>query len=105
MSWAGKTVDLSAAYRQLAISGKSLDYYIACFNPFSRRAEVYQLLALPFGATASVFSFLRIAHSLWWLGCVALHICWASFFDDYITLGQTMEGDVLDGVSSNTSDY
>lgn len=97
--WTGKTVDLSAAYRQLAIHEGSLSHaYIACYNPFSQRAEVYQLLALPFGATASVFSFLRIVHSLWWLGCTALHICWASFFDDFITLGRANEGVVLDGV-------
>ena len=98
-SWVGKTVDLSAAYRQLAISEDSLwASYVACFNPHSRRPEVYQLMALPFGATSSVYGFLRVAHSLWFLGCRALCICWTSFFDDFVTLARTSEAEVLDGV-------
>ena len=49
-----------------------------------RAPEVYQLLAVPFGATRAVYSFLRVAHSLWWLGCMALGIIWSNLYDDFI---------------------
>ena len=51
--------------------------------------EVDQLLALPFGASRSVFGFIRAATSIWWLGCVALGICWSVFFDDFITISKS----------------
>lgn len=76
-NWVGKTVDLSSAYRQLAIAEESLWAYVVCFNPFSRKPEVYQLCALPFGASSSVYSFLRVSYSLWWLGCTALKLLWS----------------------------
>ena len=97
--WVGKTVDLSAAYRQLAIAEESLwSAYVVCFNPHSRKPEVFQMLALPFGATSSVYSFLRVAHSIWFLGCKALHLCWTSFFDDFVTIARKGEAEVLEGV-------
>lgn len=55
-----------------------------CLIP-TRKPEVFQLHAVPFGATRSVFAFLRIAHSIWWLGCSQLKLIWSNFYDDYIT--------------------
>eukprot|EP00438_Fugacium_kawagutii_P023706 Skav228033 [mRNA] locus=scaffold1188:5424:7796:+ [translate_table: standard] len=99
--WVGKTVDLSSAYRQLGISPKSeFASYISVFNPKTKRPEVYLMRALPFGASRSVYSFLRVSHSLWWLGCVALNLTWSSFFDDYITFCRECEAAVVDGVVS-----
>ncbi|CAK9023217.1 Uncharacterized protein SCF082_LOCUS16122 [Durusdinium trenchii] len=67
-AWVGKTVDLSAAYRQLAVAEESLwAAYVVCFNPHSRKPEIFQMLALPFGA---------------------LHLCWTSFFDDFVTIAR-----------------
>lgn len=54
--------------------------------------------ALPFGASRSVYGFLRVAHSLWWLGCKALNLVWFFFFDDYITLCKQGEESLVDGV-------
>eukprot|EP00435_Cladocopium_sp_Y103_P070982 s116_g36.t1 len=51
--------------------------------------------ALPFGASRSVHGFLRVAHSLWWLGCVALKLAWSNFFDDYITLARKAEASTV----------
>ena len=88
----GKTFDLKSAYRQLGISEDSLPFsYIVCFNPRTRQPEVFQMLAVPFGATRSVYSFLRIARCLWWIGCKCLKVCWSNFYDDFITLS-TSEG-------------
>ena len=98
-AWKGKTVDLSAAYRQLGVSKPSLDFsYIGVFNPSTRAVEVFSMLALPFGASRSVYGFLRVAHSLWWLGCRALQLVWSFFFDDYITLCRVGEESLVEGV-------
>jgi hypothetical protein len=71
--WFGKTFDLASAYRQIAVSRSSMWVaYVAVYNPDTGKPEVFQMHALPFGATMSVFSFLRVAHSLWFLGAR----CW-----------------------------
>ena len=43
----------------------------------------FDVLALPFGATASVSAFLRLSASIAFIGVVASKICWTVFFDDY----------------------
>ena len=90
--WMGKTIDLSSAYRQLGVSPRSRWVsYIAVYDPSTKSAKIYSMRALPFGASRSVYSFLRVAHSLWWLGCVSLKFPWSSFFDDFITLCRKSE--------------
>ena len=81
----GRTYDLKSAYKQLAVAQSSLDFaYVVVFNPHSRQPEIFQLLAAPFGATRSVYSFLRIIHSVWYIGVAALKIVWSHFFDDFV---------------------
>ena len=83
----GRTLDLSHAYRQVAIKDSAKwAAYIVVFNPQTERSEVYQLHALPFGSIHSVHTFLRLAHSLWWLGTVGLHPVWTHYFDDFVVL-------------------
>lgn len=95
--WVGKTIDLSSAYRQLGVSPHSRWVsYIAVFDPSSKKAKIYSMRALPFGASRSVYAFLRVAHSLWWLGCVALKFPWSSFFDDFITLCRKGEAPTME---------
>ena len=54
----GRTYDLKSAYKQLAIAQESLTFaFVVVFNPTSRKPEAFQLLAAPFGATRSVYSF------------------------------------------------
>ena len=53
------------------------------------------MLAVPFGASRAVYSFLRVSHSIWWLGCMALGIVWSNFYDDFITFS-------ADELTSNT---
>ena len=56
----GRTFDLKSAYKQMGIAPDSLQFaYVVVFNPIERRPEVFQLLAAPFGATRSVYSFLE----------------------------------------------
>ena len=97
----GRTYDLKSAYKQLAIAKESLAFaFVVVFNPSTRKPEAFQLLAAPFGATKSVYSFLRVIHSVWYIGTVALHIPWSHFFDDFVVVsretlatntGQTVE--------------
>ena len=77
----GKTYDLKSAYRQMFISPNSLDKaYIAYFSEREGRVVIRKMLALPFGATRAVFSYLRVAHSIWYIGCKALKLIWSHFF-------------------------
>lgn len=99
--WLGKTFDLSAAYRQLYVAESSLwAAYLVCFDPVARGPKVFQIRALPFGASRSVYSFLRVAHSIWWLGATALNIVWTSFFDDFVTFARASEAAVMEGIIS-----
>eukprot|EP00435_Cladocopium_sp_Y103_P073783 s444_g45.t1 len=46
----GRTYDLKSAYKQMSIAPGSLSFaYVVIFNPETRKPEVYQLLAAPFG--------------------------------------------------------
>ena len=100
-AWVGKTIDLSSAYRQLGISPSSRWVsYIAVYDPSSGCAKIFSMRALPVGASRSVYAFLRVAHSLWWLGCTAMKFLWSSFFDDFITLSRKSEADAMSIASS-----
>ena len=80
----GRTVDLEAAYKQLAISeGDLWATYIAVFNPTDSRAELRQLFALPFGGTGAVVAFNWAARSLAMIANTLLLIVCSSFFDDF----------------------
>ena len=96
--WLGKTFDLASAYRQMAVS-ESSDWvsFIAVYNPSTGRPEVFQMHALPFGATMSVFSFLRVAHSLWFLGARCLGLVWSNYFDDFICMSQDSSSSITSG--------
>ncbi|CAE7578426.1 unnamed protein product [Symbiodinium sp. CCMP2592] len=88
----GRPYDLRSAYRQLPVHPESLRHsYVAHWNPTAGSIELDQLLALPFGASRSVFGFLRVATAVWWLGCVALSLCWSVFFDDFITIAKSCD--------------
>ena len=81
----GRTYDLKSAYKQLAVAEDSLPYaYVVVFNPHTRKPEIFQLLAAPFGATRSVYSFLRIIHSVGFIGVSVLNLVRSHFFDDFV---------------------
>ena len=82
----GKTFDLKSAYRQLGIHPDSLSCsFITCFDPQTRRPAIFQMLAVPFGGSRSVYSFLRIVRVIWWIACKCLAIMWTNFYDDFVT--------------------
>ena len=80
----GRALDLSAAYRQLPVHPESLKHaVIACFDPGAAPARLFLANALPFGATASAYSFSRCSRSLWWIGARLLKLFWTNYIDDY----------------------
>ena len=86
----GRTFDLKSAYKQMAVAKESLIFaYVVVFNPGTRKPEAFRLLAAPFGATRSVYSFLRVIHSVWFIGVAALHLPWSHFFDDFVVFCQS----------------
>ena len=83
----GRAYDLVSAYRQLAVSDTSKwASYVALWNHQSSNVSVYALHALPFGASRSVFSFLRVIHSVWHLGAFFLWLIWSCYYDDLISI-------------------
>ena len=60
-----KTYDLKSAYGKVPVMSSRLKFaYFCIYNPESNQLEVYRSRTLPFGATHSVFSFLRLARML-----------------------------------------
>ena len=89
-----KTYDLKSAYRQVPIAEEHLRFSFSCIcNCELGRAEVYQLTTLPFGATHSVYSFLRLARMLYTICTRSLFLLTTNFYDDYIlaSLAQSVE--------------
>ena len=85
----GRAYDLQPAYKRLAINPSSMwASFIVIFSPQKRKPEFYQLKAVPFGATRAVFSFLRVAHSIWHLGASQLDLMWTNFYDDFIVFSK-----------------
>lgn len=80
----GKPFDMRSAYKQLLLAENSLwAAFVAIYNHEIRAPQIYQLSVAPFGATRSVYAFLRAAMSIWLIGASALSFPWTCFFDDY----------------------
>ena len=63
--WVGKTIDLSAAYRQLGVSLDSKWVsFVAVYDQVTKSPKVFSMNGPPVGASRSVYSFFRVAHSL-----------------------------------------
>ncbi len=81
----GKTYDLKSAYRQVPIRSDHLKFaYFSIYNCELDRTEVYRLRTLPFGATHSVYNFLRLARMLYTIMVQGLFLLTTNFYDDFI---------------------
>ena len=82
----GRTFDLKSAYKQFGVDVEhQKTLRIAQRHP-GGGVKFFAVQSLPFGATASVSSFLRIAASIKFIGTVGLWLIWTNFFDDYTAL-------------------
>ena len=83
----GRTLDLKAAYKQLAVNAADYDVsLVTVYNPKKKQPEMWRLLALPFGATASVYSFNRMARVIERIMSSVLKLLVSGYFDDYAQL-------------------
>ena len=83
----GRCLDLSKAYKQVPVSSKSLPLgVILVHDPKSGEPVFFTTASMPFGCSASVFSFNRISRSLLHLLCHLLSIVSGVFYDDYALL-------------------
>ncbi|CAE7620270.1 unnamed protein product [Symbiodinium sp. CCMP2592] len=78
-----KTLDLSKAYRQVAIHPSSKDFAVLGFPTPSGEWEFYLAKSLPFGAAASVFGFNKIALGVLHIMVVKFMAIATDFYDDY----------------------
>ena len=92
--WVGRTLDLSRAYKQLGIDDKS-----RCLSVVGYQHEgawkYYLNHVLPFGATASVYSFNRVSKSLHHILCKLLFSLSTCFYDDFPTISPKASSSIL----------
>ena len=80
----GRTLDLSAAYKNLGNSSKTLwACIISVWNPKTKAFQMHVSNALMFGSTASVYAFNRVAKALQHLAVNLLCCMCNQFFDDF----------------------
>ena len=99
-SWLGRTLDLSRAYKQLAIDPESRR---VCVLGFRNRGEwsYYRCNVLPFGARASVFAFLRVSRSLHFIMARYLQALNTVFFDDFPMVSTKSGSHILQKAASS----
>ena len=79
----GRCVDLSKAYKQVAINGASLMHGVLGYKVADAEWRLFMTHSLPFGASASVFAFNKISRALWHILTHKFGILASVFYDDY----------------------
>lgn len=80
-----KTYDFKNAYRQVPTHPGHYKYaYFSLYNVQRGRVEIYRLRTMPFGATHSVYRFLRLAWALYAIATRGLFLMCTNFYDDFI---------------------
>ena len=87
LTWLGRTLDLKAAYKQLAVNPNS--YWcsvLVAFDPGKQAPAFFLSRSLLFGSTAAVYSFNRIAKLIWTVVVTKFLLVCTQFYDDYPTV-------------------
>ena len=82
----GRCFDLKSAYRQIPVRASASHLHstaVAVFNPHTQRPAVLRILALPFGAGASVPAFVCVSVALWRILVEQALVPCTMFFDDF----------------------
>ena len=83
--WMGRTLDLTKAYKQLAVAAK--DRHLVVLSHGGQNGPcLYASNSIPFGAKGSVYGFLRVSRALSFLFNMGLALPSSVFFDDFPTL-------------------
>ena len=92
----GRTYDLKSAYKQFGVDEFHHKHCrIGVRNPEGSVSQ-FSVGALPFGATGSVASFLRIAASVSFIAMTGLDIVLTNFFDDFTVICSEHEATNVD---------
>ena len=81
--WLGKCLDLSKAYKQMAICPEHCHLAVIFYHDLEGRPKYYVANSLMFGASFAVYSFNRVSRSLWFLFNKMLSIPCGVFYNDY----------------------
>ena len=87
----GRTFDLKSAYQQYGVDAWHSNFLQICARDPAGGHGLFNVHALPFGATGSVTGFLRISNALAFIGTHALDLIWTAFFDDFIVICDEQE--------------
>ncbi|CAE7237184.1 unnamed protein product [Symbiodinium sp. CCMP2592] len=98
--WKGKTLDLSKAYKQLAIHPSHRPLSVIAVRQSDGKDALYVSDSLMFGSTAAVYAFNRVSRALWFLLNKLLCIPAAVFFDDYPLMSPAGSADNADTAAS-----
>ena len=79
----GRCVDLSKAYKQVAIDSDSLMHGVLGYKVKDGEWRLFMTHSLPFGASASVFAFNKISRALWHILTHKFGVLASVFYVDY----------------------
>ena len=88
----GRTLDLDAAYKQILISKSSLWCSVLAIENPAGAKKLFLAHVLPFGASASVYAFNRLARALHTIGERIFGLVWSNYYDDYPQLDVDSSG-------------
>ena len=83
VQWKARSLDLAKAYKQLAVHPNSRHLAVVGYQKADNSWKYFASNALPFGASASVFGFLRVSRAIWHLATTFLGIPGCCYFDDF----------------------
>ena len=92
-SIAGRTLDLDAAYKQVLVAKSSLWCNVLAVDDPVGEHQLFISQVLPFGATASVYGFNKIARGIHRVGSALFGLIWANYYDDFPQLDLQCCGD------------
>ncbi|CAE7239643.1 unnamed protein product, partial [Symbiodinium sp. CCMP2456] len=81
--WKGKCLDLSKAYKQLAVHPDHRSLAVIAVRESEGRDALYLSNSLMFGSTAAVYAFNRVSRALWYLVNRLLCLPSGVFYDDF----------------------
>ena len=89
----GRTLDLEAAYKQMLVRESSLWASVLLVPSPGGEKHYFISRVLPFGASAAVYAFNRIARAIYAVGVKLFGLIWTNYYDDYPQLDLSACGD------------
>ncbi|CAE7828024.1 unnamed protein product, partial [Symbiodinium necroappetens] len=102
--WSGKCLDLSRAYKQLAILPAHVDLAVCLVHTRAGKPVFYVPNSLMFGSNAAVYAFNRVSRSIFFLLSRLLIVPLSCFYDDFPILAPTQDASEVDGMISDLLD-